>query len=91
MRQNFSETGRLTSPIEIRGQNLPLKTSSESCSCPKYNVFIDFICQIYSPGNDLGALIIDEMLISMFKNLTSNHFPERQITYIFSYLVGLPK
>lgn len=42
-----------------RRQNLSLKTSSESCNCPKYSVCLDCICQIYSPGNDLGALKID--------------------------------
>lgn len=42
-----------------RRQNLSLKTSSESCNCPKYSVCLDCVCQIYSPGNDLGALKID--------------------------------
>lgn len=74
-----------------RRWNLFLKTSSETCSCLKYSVCTNFTCKIYSPGNELGALNINQMLISEFENVTSNHFPERKNTYIFSYLVWLPK
>lgn len=42
-----------------RRQNLSLKASSETCDCSQYSVCTYFICEIYSPGNDSGALKID--------------------------------